>query len=126
MLRINARKTLTISPDELWAMFDHDNDGLIELVYDDGAVTTRSTLLKHARPAWGVHKAFPNLPLLKRHGLDSYFDRVLPNTVNISQLSTIYKDIWDILQPDENNPDEAYRVIDTFSMAAMRAVAASI
>lgn len=121
MLRINARKTLEITPDELWSMFDHDNDGLIELVYDDGVVNTRSTLLKHARPAWGVHKAFPNLPLLKRHGLDNYIDRVLPNTVNISQLSTIYKDIWDILQPDENNPDVAYGVIDTFSMAAMRA-----
>lgn len=123
MLEISARNTLDITVEELWEMFSHDNDGWITLVYDDGRVKTRTTLLKHARPAWEVHKHFPNLPLLKSHGLDAGVNKPLGSQANIQQLSAIYKDIWVYLQPDENNADEVYRLIEKFSEICMRACA---
>jgi len=89
--KLHARQLLTLPSAQLWAM-DRGNNQTVELVMDDGSVTTdiRSVIISHY--GWALHREYPEVPLLKDHIVPSGFisDRDFHKAMNFVQQTIGY------------------------------------
>ena len=63
MLKINARKLLEYTVEELWDMLE----GSFTLVFEDGELETNARETLYSSYGWSFHREYPNTPLLKKH-----------------------------------------------------------
>ena len=63
MRQYQARDILLYSQDQLWSIPEED----IEVVFDDGVVSTFTQALVFSSYCWDTHKRFPLTPLLRAH-----------------------------------------------------------
>lgn len=121
MQRISARKILQVGMEKIWRLLGNtDQSYKFTLVYDDGDVVSNDMLVKYALPAWGFHKLTPELPLLKRHGVEGYLKKgVLPAQANLAQQSRIFEDIWDYMVHPGMTDKEVTDVIEKISKTGL-------
>lgn len=122
-MRLSARKILSVDPDRIWRLLGGvDRSFNFTLVYDDGEVESNDMLVKYALPAWQFHKLAPELPLLRRHGVEGHLKRgVLPAQANLEQQSRIFEDIWDYMTRPGMRNDEVTDIIHRISKVGLRA-----
>lgn len=90
MLRIEARKLLEFSTEELW----HKLYGDFILVFPDGELITNERECIYSSYVWEYHRRYPNTPLLKYHHIKDMNGN--KETIASAHLKLINRALWSV------------------------------
>lgn len=100
-MKINARKLLEYSTEELWSILT----GPLVLQFDDGELETNYRATLYSSYVWDLHRQFPNTPFLKKHHVDSHIKQ--GHVTSSTHTTLIGAVTWDLYEHQKQSRDEA-------------------